>query len=489
MVKTRYKKLASGKYSIYLDIYAKDSDGNIKRSYDFLGIYVNADYSKVKRIKEEDKEKIRRAQVIKAKRELESIDVAHNLPRKKGHSKIDLYKVFEELQQKKYDDNVRCGIKHLKDFSQSIILYNDDVDINIVDDFWEYLLSIMHHNTAVTYLKRLQAYLNKAVQKNMLPENPMGKFKIPKSLETETIYLTFDEVQRLKDTTTNFNPMIRYAFFFGCFTGLRLGDVRSLKWNEIKNNQIVLRPEKTSNTSGKILYLDITQEAQKILDLMKKDYPDEYVFPDLPGKQTINKNLKIWAKTAKIDKNIHYHISRHTFGTMLVTFEVDIYSVKEMLGHKTIGIESNGRLEKTAIYYNGEQLGGIKEMFLNLDEEGAFDAIIQYEGSDKNLHTKQIFTDYFDNIKVVEPTFTEEESQELQLLTIESEGEVEETSVFLNDESLDGIISIMVHIKGTDQPSGLKAFFKSKDITDKPVFTAEITFRNEDDSEETETIF
>ncbi len=128
-------------------------------------------------------------------------------------------------------------------------------------------------------------------------------------------------------------------------------------------------------------------------------------------------------------------------------------------------------------------------MFLNIDEEGAFDAIIQYEGSDKNLHTKQIFADYLDNIKIVEPTFTEEESQELQLLTIESEGDIEETSVFFNDESLDGIISIMVHIKGTDQPSGLKAFFKSKEVTDKPVFTAEITYRNEDDSEETETIF
>jgi len=155
----------------------------------------------------------------------------------------------------------------------------------------------------------------------------------------------------------------------------------------------------------------------------------------------------------------------------------------------TFSIESNGRLEKTAVYYNAEQLGGIKEILINLDEEGAFDAFIQYEGADKNLYTKQIFTDYFDNVKVVEPTFTEEEAEELQLLTIESEGEIENTVLLMNEEELEGVVSLEIHIKGTNKASGLKSLFKQNDLSDKPVFKAEITFRNEDDSLETENIF
>ena len=155
----------------------------------------------------------------------------------------------------------------------------------------------------------------------------------------------------------------------------------------------------------------------------------------------------------------------------------------------TFSIESNGRLEKTAVYYNGEQLGGIKEILMNIDEEGTFDAFIQYEGSDKNLYTKQIFTDYFDNIKVVEPTFTEEEAEELQLLTIESEGNIEETSLMMNEEPLDGVVRLEVHIKGTNKVSGLKSLFTQNDLSDKPVFKAEITFRNEDDTIETENVF
>jgi hypothetical protein len=43
---------------------------------------------------------------------------------------------------------------------------------------------------------------------------------------------------------------------------------------------------------------------------------------------------------------------------------------------RTISIESNGRIEKTAVYLNGEQITGIKELLLSIDEEGIFNAII-----------------------------------------------------------------------------------------------------------------
>jgi len=156
----------------------------------------------------------------------------------------------------------------------------------------------------------------------------------------------------------------------------------------------------------------------------------------------------------------------------------------------TFAIESNGRLEKTALYYNGEQVGGIKEIFLNLDEDGTFDSIIQYEGKDKQSYTKNIFRDYLTNIKLTDPSFTEEESAELQLLEIESDGDIENTMVFLNDENLEGIVSILIHIKSTQEANNLQKFFAGKKyIPDHIEFKAEIVFRNEDNTLETEDIF
>jgi hypothetical protein len=156
----------------------------------------------------------------------------------------------------------------------------------------------------------------------------------------------------------------------------------------------------------------------------------------------------------------------------------------------TFAIESNGRLEKTALYYNGEQVGGVKEIFLNLDEDGTFDSIIQYEGMDKQSYTKNIFRDYLTNIKVTEPSFTEEEAAELQIFEIESDGDIENTLVFLNDENLEGVVSILIHIKSTQESNSLHKFFAGKKyVPDHIEFKAEIVFRNEDNTLETEEIF
>lgn len=155
----------------------------------------------------------------------------------------------------------------------------------------------------------------------------------------------------------------------------------------------------------------------------------------------------------------------------------------------TLSIESNGRLEKTAVYYNGEQISGIKEIFLNLDEDGTFDALIQYEGSNKHIYTKNVFTDYLDNLRTVEPSFTEEEAKSLRLFTIESDGDIDETYLFINDEEQAGVINLFLHIKGAENKSGLRAMFNKNNIPDTVEFKAEITFRNDDESIETENIF
>jgi len=155
----------------------------------------------------------------------------------------------------------------------------------------------------------------------------------------------------------------------------------------------------------------------------------------------------------------------------------------------TLAIESNGRLEKTAVYYNGEQISGIKELFINIDEDGTFDALIQYDGTNKQIYTKNIFLEYLDNVKVIKPVFTEEEAKFLQLFTIESNGDLDDTYLYLNDELLEGVVNLFIHIKGVENKNGLRKLLNKNNIPDTIEFKAEITFRNEDDSLETERIF
>jgi len=154
-------------------------------------------------------------------------------------------------------------------------------------------------------------------------------------------------------------------------------------------------------------------------------------------------------------------------------------------------IESNGLLPNTAVYFNGQQLREVKEIFLNLDEEGTFDAIIQYGGRDGEVYTKSIFNDYLEELQVTSPLFTEEESRQLTLLTVASDGDIESTYVVINGVEQSGIVSLYVHIKApTEVEGGLFHFFDGKkDISDRPEFKAEVVYREENDRLTTEGIF
>lgn len=129
----------------------------------------------------------------------------------------------------------------------------------------------------------------------------------------------------------------------------------------------------------------------------------------------------------------------------------------------TFGIESNGRLENTAVYYNGEQLAGLRQVLLNLAEDGTFDAVISYRGEDGRLYTKNPFTDYLENIRTMPPSFTEEEARAMQLLVIESDGNIENTLVYLNDEPLEGIVQLFVNISVPDTSTQERGFYFGSD--------------------------
>ncbi len=156
-----------------------------------------------------------------------------------------------------------------------------------------------------------------------------------------------------------------------------------------------------------------------------------------------------------------------------------------------LSIESNGRLEKTAVYINGEQCRGIKELFLNLDENGTFDAIIQYEGYDNNIHTKRIFRDSLTALKFSPPAFTEEEAKHLNLLQVDSDGDIENTVVAFNGKELEGLISLFLHLRSATAPERgiFDMFTNNKYDSEAAVFKSEFVFRNFDDSISREAIF
>ncbi len=162
----------------------------------------------------------------------------------------------------------------------------------------------------------------------------MQKIVLPRLQEVKRTTLDIEELQLLIQTPTRFSHHIREAFLFSCFTGLRISDIRSLKWSDIRENRIYLRPAKTSE---KIAVLPLTESAIHVLEMLDKSSSEEKVFYKLTiGKTALSKYLAEWGQEADLKQHLHFHAGRHTFATIGISNGMDLYTMKEMLVHSKI---------------------------------------------------------------------------------------------------------------------------------------------------------
>ncbi len=323
-VKLRTKKTKDGGNSLYLDIYYKG-----KRKYEFLGLTIkknDKNRSKIKEIAEK-----RRSQ-----KELEIFANAYDLPNF-YNGKSDLLKFYEGNCT---DTAYTSSLNRLKKFAKTSLINGElpfsKVDEKFCENYKEYLIKEgLKNNSVWVFIYKLKAVLNKAVKEKIIPFNP-ARFVKARMEETEKIYLTVDELKKMYNTEYN-DKEIRRAFLFSCFTGLRLSDIKSLTWQQIRENKVYFKQQKTrgieylplSDSAIQILYKDVSQDRINNLS--------ENVFQILIKRsEDIGSHLRKWAKLAGVQKYISFHTARHTFATLSLTYGIDLYTVSKMLGHKNI---------------------------------------------------------------------------------------------------------------------------------------------------------
>src|SRR5262249_41688396 len=128
-----------------------------------------------------------------------------------------------------------------------------------------------------------------------------------------------------------YRPMVLAALH----TGLRKTEQLSLEWSDIDFHQQQIKVRKSK--SGKSRIIPMTQGVTEALrELAKVRLIDNsFVFPgEKPGtsRTDLPKYWEDYLRQAQIE-NFRWHDLRHTFASRLVMAGVDLYSVKELLGH------------------------------------------------------------------------------------------------------------------------------------------------------------
>lgn len=347
---------------------------NAKRFEFSTNKYINPDKwssgaSKVKGTTEEAKTINRhldylRNQILEAEKRLFKKDISLNSENLKNElfgfseTKRMLIPIFQdhnnkikELVDKEYApgtlERYKTSLRHTVDFLKW--KYNvDDIDITRIDyafitDYEFYLRSVRNcaNNTTVKYIKNFHKIIKICIDNDWITKNPFSNYKA-KLKEVEREYLSEDEIQNLinKEFTIDRLSLVRDIFVFSCFTGLAYVDVKNLTTNNINygidgEKWIFTHRQKTESAS-KIPLLPIPEMIVE----KYKDHPQcsnqNKVLPILTN-QRMNSYLKEIAAACNINKELTFHIARHTFATTVtLTNGVPIESVSKMLGHKNL---------------------------------------------------------------------------------------------------------------------------------------------------------
>lgn len=126
------------------------------------------------------------------------------------------------------------------------------------------------------------------------------------------MYLTIDEIRKMAETECE-KEVIKRAFMFSCFCGLRISDIRKLKWTDIEqttdgDGNTHYRLSTTMQKTQKTITYQLSNEAVKWLPERGEG---ELVFNHLTKKSKLSMVVKDWAKAAGIEKYVTFHVSSH----------------------------------------------------------------------------------------------------------------------------------------------------------------------------------
>lgn len=314
-VTLRQRTLKSGRTTLYLDIY---SDGI--RKTESLNLYLVGE-------RKADKETLRLANIIRARREEELLATSANALIKGDAMFLPTYREMVSRVAANTRKMYLQAINALRRLCEVEQLRCRDITPKLLEAYSEHLSSRYRSSTARQLQLALTIWCNFATRKGYIATNPSLNVARIKPEQPHRDFLTEDELRRMIATMDN-TKAIHRAFIFACLTGLRFSDIIRLRYEDIVDGVITLRQQKTNE----VVYIPLTDDASRLIEPLTQTGPVFGVF----AASTTTYNIKHWALKAGVTKRVSMHTARHTFAVLLLTKGVDIYTVSRLLGHRNV---------------------------------------------------------------------------------------------------------------------------------------------------------
>jgi integrase/recombinase XerD len=249
-------------------------------------------------------------------------------------------------------------IAKLKAYPLSGNLCFQDITPGFLAKYDQYLRKVHYNSTNTVHkdLKFIRKLFNDAIREDIIERDlyPFNKYKL-KTEKTQREHLTEEELKAIENLNIEANTRMdlhRNMFVFATYVGgLRISDILQLQWKNFDGSHINLSIKKTGVQHS----VKVPQVGLNILDKYKlqKSNKNAHIFPMLPNNLNfnspvevdlaissatayINKNLKLIATKAGIEKKCSFHISRHSFAVRALQKGISIDKVSKLMAHASI---------------------------------------------------------------------------------------------------------------------------------------------------------
>ncbi|MFS0776217.1 site-specific integrase [Neobacillus sp. 3P2-tot-E-2] len=208
-------------------------------------------------------------------------------------------------------------------------------------------------STIVTVKSILNSIFDTAARLEYISSNPVENVKAPKIKSTEKKSWTVEEatyfLTKVKERYHNW-----IIFYLALFTGMRIGEIAALRWEDIDQNNIHVKRTaikadnkveagEETKTINSIRLIPLNETLKQALIECKELSTSEWV---VPGQKTFLHPDSIRQIYRKLIKEfdlpyIRFHDMRRTHVTMLIDAGVPATVVAKRVGHKNIAVTLN----------------------------------------------------------------------------------------------------------------------------------------------------
>lgn len=270
---------------------------------------------------------------------------------------ITIGEIAEEIIEDKYKSNqISANSYNRNTYTVKVIKDSDFGSLPIQKITAKQIKEFLNDNThySESSLKKIYQLLNasfkRAIERDYIIKNPMTyeEAKKPKSKKKvrKVEALTIEEEKHLLAVLENETIIYKYIILLMLFTGVRIGEVLVIEWDNITDDYIEITQTMTKDANGNFILgettktptslrkLTINPIIKDILDNIPKNN-SKFLFPDIPPRTVAGYIDRLNLKYS-ITSNLHPHMLRHTYATRCIEAGMHIKVLQKKLGHKNI---------------------------------------------------------------------------------------------------------------------------------------------------------